>query len=148
MAERFILHADMDAFYASIEQRDHPELRGRPVIVGASSARGVVAAASYEARKFGVRSAMPGFRARALCPDGVFLPANIGRYAEVSEQSARAFFASSPPRSSPSLWTKPSWILLAPSACSAARASFATRPLEAARLGAHRAQYHRCCRAE
>jgi DNA polymerase-4 len=86
MAERFILHADMDAFYASIEQRDHPELRGRPVIVGASSARGVVAAASYEARKFGVRSAMPGFRARALCPEGVFLPANIGRYAEVSEQ--------------------------------------------------------------
>src|SRR5450432_3234651 len=91
MAERFILHADMDAFYASIEQRDHPELRGRPVIVGANSARGVVAAASYEARKFGVRSAMPGFRARALCPDGVFLPANIARYAEVSEQVHAVF---------------------------------------------------------
>jgi DNA polymerase-4 len=86
MDQRFILHADMDAFYASIEQRDHPELRGRPVIVGANSARGVVAAASYEARKFGVRSAMPGFRARALCPEGVFLPANIARYAQVSEQ--------------------------------------------------------------
>ena len=86
MEQRFILHADMDAFYASIEQRDHPELRGRPVIVGANSARGVVAAASYEARKFGVRSAMPGFRARALCPNGVFLPANTARYAEVSEQ--------------------------------------------------------------
>lgn len=91
MDERFIVHADMDAFYASIEQRDHPELRGRPVIVGANSARGVVAAASYEARKFGVRSAMPGFRARALCPEGVFLPANIARYAEVSEQVHEVF---------------------------------------------------------
>jgi DNA polymerase-4 len=91
MVQRFILHADMDAFYASIEQRDRPELRGRPVIVGANSARGVVAAASYEARKFGVRSAMPGFRARALCPDGVFLPANIARYAEVSEQVHSVF---------------------------------------------------------
>ncbi len=81
----------MDAFYASIEQRDRPELRGLPVIVGASSARGVVSAASYEARKFGVRSAMPGFRARALCPDGVFLPPNMQRYAEVSEQVHAVF---------------------------------------------------------
>jgi len=91
MIQRFILHADMDAFYASIEQRDRPELRGLPVIVGAASARGVVAAASYEARKFGVRSAMPGFRARALCPNGVFLPANMARYAEVSEQVHEVF---------------------------------------------------------
>jgi len=83
---RFILHADMDAFYASIEQRDHPELRGKPVIVGANSARGVVSAASYEARKFGVRSAMPGFRAHALCPHGIFVAPNMARYAEVSEQ--------------------------------------------------------------
>ncbi len=90
-ASRFVLHADMDAFYASIEQRDRPELRGRPVIVGGSSARGVVAAASYEARAFGVRSAMPGFRARALCPEGVFVSPNMARYAEVSQQVHAAF---------------------------------------------------------
>ncbi|MEP7052073.1 MAG: DNA polymerase IV [Pseudomonadota bacterium] len=88
---RYILHADMDAFYASIEQLDHPELRGRPVIVGATSPRGVVAAASYEARVFGVRSAMPGFRARALCPQGVFVAPNMARYADVSAQVHAVF---------------------------------------------------------
>ncbi|MEO7036692.1 MAG: DNA polymerase IV [Polyangiaceae bacterium] len=88
---RYILHADMDAFYASIEQRDRPELRGRPVIVGATSPRGVVCAASYEARVYGVRSAMPGFRAHALCPDGVFIAPNMARYAEVSEQVHAVF---------------------------------------------------------
>ena len=81
----------MDAFYASIEQRDQPELRGKPVIVGATSPRGVVAAASYEARKFGVRSAMPGFRARELCPQGVFLPSDIEKYARVSDQVHAVF---------------------------------------------------------
>jgi DNA polymerase-4 len=81
----------MDAFYASIEQRDHPELRGKPVIVGATSKRGVVAAASYEARQFGVRSAMPGFRARELCPQGVFVSSNMAHYAAVSAQVHAVF---------------------------------------------------------
>jgi DNA polymerase IV len=88
---RTVLHADMDAFYASIEQRDHPELRGLPVIVGGSQARGVVSAASYEARAFGVRSAMPGFEAKRLCPDGVFLAPDMERYVAVSEEVHRVF---------------------------------------------------------
>jgi DNA polymerase-4 len=91
VTERTVLHADMDAFYASIEQRDRPELRGLPVIVGGSQARGVVSAASYEARKFGVRSAMPGFEARRLCPGGVFLPPNMELYAAVSAEVHRVF---------------------------------------------------------
>jgi DNA polymerase-4 len=83
-ASRVILHADMDAFYASIEQRDRPELRGRPVIVGGLSERGVVSAASYEARVYGVHSAMATAEARRLCPDGVYLRGDLPRYRRAS----------------------------------------------------------------
>lgn len=88
---RKIIHIDMDAFFASVEQRDFPELRGRPVAVGGTSARGVVAAASYEARKFGVHSAMPSALAAKRCPGLVFVPSRFDVYRAVSRQ-IRAIF--------------------------------------------------------
>jgi DNA polymerase-4 len=89
---RFILHIDLDAFYASIEQRDHPDLRGKPVIVGGSpDRRGVVSTASYEARRFGVHSAMPSRTAQHLCPEAIFLPPRFEVYRAVSQQMMAIF---------------------------------------------------------
>ncbi|MEI2457338.1 DNA polymerase IV [Lysobacter firmicutimachus] len=88
---RKVLHIDMDAFYASVEQRDDPALRGRPVVVAWRGARSVVCAASYEARKFGVRSAMPAVRAERLCPQAVFVPPDFVRYKAVSRQVREIF---------------------------------------------------------
>jgi DNA polymerase-4 len=90
--QRKIIHIDMDAFYASVEQRDNPELRGKPVAVGGSRERGVVAAASYEARKFGVRSAMPSVTAKRKCPELIFVKPRFDVYRAVSHQ-IRAIFA-------------------------------------------------------
>ncbi len=91
MEGRKIVHIDMDAFYASVEQRDDPQLRGRPVVVAWKGNRSVVCAASYEARKFGVRSAMPAIRAERLCPEAIFVPPDFTRYRAVS-QSTREIF--------------------------------------------------------
>ena len=88
---RKIIHVDMDAFYASVEQRDDPSLRGKPVVVAWRGARSVVCAASYEARKFGVRSAMPAVRAERLCPQAVFVPPDFSRYKAVSRQVREIF---------------------------------------------------------
>jgi DNA polymerase-4 len=91
-----ILHADMDAFYAAVEQRDHPEFAGQPVIVGGLGTRGVVTAASYEARPFGVHSAMPMAEARRLCPHAIFVPGRMARYAQVSREIFATFRAFTP----------------------------------------------------
>jgi DNA polymerase-4 len=89
---RKIIHVDMDAFYASVEQLDNPDLRGKPIAVGGSSERGVVSAASYEARKFGVRSAMSSVVAKRNCPQLIFVKANFKRYKEVSQAIRKIFY--------------------------------------------------------
>ena len=91
-----ILHVDMDAFYASVEQRDHPELRRRPVLVGGIGSRGVVMAASYEARPFGVHSAMPMATARRLCPQAVVMPGRMSHYAAIGRQLREIFLSFTP----------------------------------------------------
>ena len=96
MPERVIFHVDMDAFYASVEQRDHPELRGKPVIVGGTGRRGVVSTCSYEARVFGVHSAMPGYKAKQLCPQGIFVSPRMSVYIEVSKSLMQIFDDFSP----------------------------------------------------
>ncbi len=92
MEDRKIIHIDMDAFFASVEQRDNPELAGKPVAVGGGGRRGVVASASYEARKYGVRSAMPGFKAVKLCPQIIFVRSRFDTYKEASQQIREIFF--------------------------------------------------------
>lgn len=91
-SERRIIHIDMDAFYASVEQLDNPELRGKPIAVGGSERRGVVSAASYEARKFGVRSAISGVAAKRYCPQLIFVPLRFDRYREVSNAIRSIFY--------------------------------------------------------
>ena len=94
--QRRIVHVDLDAFYASVEQRDNPELRGKPVAVGGSRERGVVAAASYEARRFGVHSAMPSVTARRKCPELIFVKPRFDVYREVSRQIREIFYEYTP----------------------------------------------------
>lgn len=89
---RKIIHVDMDAFYASVEQMDNPELKGKPLAVGGSEVRGVVSAASYEARKFGVRSAISGIQAKKLCPDLIFVRPRFDRYKEISKKIRKIFY--------------------------------------------------------
>ena len=89
---RKIIHVDMDAFYASVEQMDNPELKGKPLAVGGSEVRGVVSAASYEARKFGVRSAMSGVQAARNCPDLIFVRPRFDRYKEISNKICKIFY--------------------------------------------------------
>lgn len=91
MLERRIIHVDMDAFFASVEQRDNPLLQGKPIAIGSDGRRGIISTASYEARKFGVHSAQPGFKAKQLCPEVIFVKPNFKAYKEASNQVFRIF---------------------------------------------------------
>ncbi|MDD4321307.1 MAG: DNA polymerase IV, partial [Acidaminococcaceae bacterium] len=93
---RWVMHVDMDAFFASVEQLDNPQYRGKPLIVGGKSHRGVVSTCSYEAREYGVHSAMPIVQAKRLCPTGIFVSGRMGRYVEVSQQMMKIFAEFSP----------------------------------------------------
>jgi DNA polymerase-4 len=94
--DKKIIHVDMDAFFAAVEIMDNPKLKGKPVIVGGTTERGVVATCSYEARKFGVRSAMPAYMAKARCPDAIFMPVRYGRYKEISNKIFDIFYKITP----------------------------------------------------
>lgn len=94
--DKIILHVDMDAFFAAVEVRDNPKLKGKPVIVGGTSERGVVATCSYEARRYGVHSAMPIFMAKAICPNGIYLRTRFWRYKEVSNEIFEVFYSITP----------------------------------------------------
>jgi len=93
---RFIVHIDMDAFFASVEKLDNPDLKDKPVIVGGLGKRGVVATASYEARRYGIKSAMPILKARKLCPDGIYLPPRFERYREISKKIQQILLSHTP----------------------------------------------------
>lgn len=94
--KRWVIHIDMDAYFAAVEQRDNPAYRGKPVIIGGMSGRGVVSTASYEARKYGITSAMPMIEARRRCPEGIFMTPDMGKYAYVSDQLRQIFEDFSP----------------------------------------------------
>ena len=114
LALRKIIHVDMDAFFAAVEQRDRPELRGLPVIVGGDpNGRGVVATCSYEARRFGIHSAMSAARARSLCPQAIFVRPRMDAYREASRQ-VMAILRSYTPLVEPLCWMRPFWTSLLP----------------------------------
>jgi DNA polymerase IV len=94
--DKVIMHVDMDAFFAAVEVLDNPSLRGKPIVVGGTTERGVVATCSYEARAFGIRSAMPAYMARAKCPEAIFLPVRYGRYKEISNKVFSIFYELTP----------------------------------------------------